>query len=187
VTLKETYRREAAAHLKEAESGKLKAYERMKATQFLTKAQKLTAPISGIVVNFEVSTLAAVIGAGEKIMEIVPIQQPMIISGKVNPQDIDQVFVGQTARVRFSAFSQRTTPEFSGKVTYVAADLTYDRDGEFAYYKSEILVEEESLNSLDLQPGMPAETFITIGTRSPLNYLLKPLLDNLEKAWKEPD
>jgi multidrug efflux pump subunit AcrA (membrane-fusion protein) len=106
----------------------------------------------------------------------------------VQPQDIDNVAIGQPAEVRILAFKQRTTPTMEGVVSYVSADaLTNQQDGS-TYYLARIRIPEAQLERLRgqaLQPGMPAEVMIRTGERTALAYMLQPVLDSMRRAWRE--
>jgi HlyD family secretion protein len=98
------------------------------------------------------------------------------------------VHTGQTSIVRFSAFNQRTTPEFTGEVQRVAADLTREPQLNQAYYMTRIHLSDtelQRLGTLKLVPGMPAEVHIQTTLRTPLSYLMKPLTDQFARAFRE--
>ena len=121
-------------------------------------------------------------------MLIVPAADLLEVESKINPQDIDQVRIGQPAVLRFSAFNQRTTPEVNGVVSRVSADLTSDQRTGASYYTVRITLTPEELsrlNALKLIPGMPVEAFVRTGDRTVLSYLTKPLTDNMSKAFRE--
>ena len=135
-----------------------------------------------------VHTVGGVITPGEPIMLIVPSGDTLVIEARIAPQDIDQVRHGQPAFVRFSAFNQRTTPEFSGVVSLVSADLTREPQTDQAYYLARNVLAAEELRSqgdLQLVPGMPAEVQIRTSERTALSYLTKPLSDQIARAFKE--
>jgi HlyD family secretion protein len=101
---------------------------------------------------------------------------------------IDQVRVGQTALVRFSAFNQRTTPQVGGVVSYVAADLTQEPQTRAAYYTVRVTLPGEALRrlgNLQLVSGMPAEVFLQTGTRTMMSYLLRPITDQMQRTFSE--
>jgi HlyD family secretion protein len=131
-----------------------------------------------------------VIKAGDVIMEIVPDADDLQIEAKLPPKDIDQVHVGQKTFVRLSAFNQRTTPQVSGLVSYVSADLTHDRQQTDAgYYTVKITLPNEErhrLGTLQLVSGMPAEVFLQTASRTMMSYLLKPITDQVQRAFSEP-
>jgi HlyD family secretion protein len=180
-----------------SEIGKELADIRAKLTEFNEKrtaaADQLTrvdirAPQDGTVHQLSVHTIGGVLAAGEQIMLIVPGSDSLAIEAKVAPQDIDQLRPGQRATVRFSAFNQRTTPEITGEVKVVSADVTQDHKTGLSYYTVRLTWPEQQaaqLNPLKLIPGMPAECFIQTGTRSVISYLTKPLADQMARAWRE--
>jgi HlyD family secretion protein len=148
----------------------------------------IVAPQNGFVHQSTVHTVGGVINAGEAIMLIVPAADRLTVEAKVSPQDIDQVQVGQAAVLRFSSFSVRTTPEINGEVSRVSADTTQDQRTGVQYYTVRITVtpeELERLGQVKLVPGMPVEAFIQTGERTVLSYLVKPLSDQIMRAFRE--
>jgi HlyD family secretion protein len=148
----------------------------------------IRAPQNGFVHQLSVHTVGGVITAGEQIMLIVPDSDTLAVEVKITPQDIDHIHLGQSAILRFSAFSQRTTPEIQGEVSVVSADLTQDQRTGTSYYTTRIALKPEELNRLGdvkLIPGMPADSFIQMGSRTALSYLMKPLRDQATKVFKE--
>jgi len=145
------------------------------------------APVSGFVVNSQVHTIGGVIRPGLTILEIVPGADSLIVEARVRPLDIDDVAKGQSTEVRFSAFKQRTTPFLVGSVSHVSADAVADpRTGEL-YYVAIVSIPLAELTRLGhrLQPGMPAEILIKTGNRTVVEYLVQPLLDSMNRAWRE--
>jgi HlyD family secretion protein len=135
-----------------------------------------------------IHTVGGVIGPGETVMLIVPRNDVLVLEGKVEPQDIDQIEVGAPVHVRVMAGNQRTTPELQGVLERKAADLTQDQKNNHRYYVVRVALAKEELKklgSLKLMPGMPAEAFIVTGERTPLQYLLKPLRDQIAHAFRE--
>jgi HlyD family secretion protein len=112
----------------------------------------------------------------------------LVISAQIQTIHVDEVFVGQKVRVMFPAFSTRTTPELWGHVASISADALVDERSQAAFYKAEIVLdagEVDRLEGLDLLPGMPVESFIETGARSPMSYLLKPFTDYFSAAFRE--
>jgi HlyD family secretion protein len=141
-----------------------------------------------VIHELAVHTVGGVISAGEVVMEIVPDSDDLQIEARVSPNEIDQVRVGQQAVVRFSAFDQGTTPQFSGTVSYVAADLSRDQQSSTSYYTVRVALSEEQhprLARLKLISGMPAELFLQTGSRTMLSYMFKPIIDQLRRAFRE--
>jgi len=148
----------------------------------------IRAPQSGRVHQLTVHTVGGVISPGEQIMLIVPDADALAVEVKIAPRDIDQVYVGQTASMRFAAFNQKTTPEIEGEVSMVSADLTQDQRTGTSYYTVRVLPKPEELARLGtakLVPGMPVDVFIQTPGRTALSYLIKPLRDQAERAFKE--
>lgn len=148
----------------------------------------IKAPQSGLVHELAVHTIGGVVTTAEPILLIVPNNERLIIEARFAPADIDQIVVGRKARLRFSAFDQKTTPEVDGQVLSVAADVTNDPKTGQNYYLGRIEISEEvraDLKDLKLLPGMPVEAFISTGNRTALSYLVKPLTDQFERALRE--
>jgi membrane fusion protein, type I secretion system len=162
--------------------------ERLVSVEDQTQRTEIRAPRRGRVLNLAVHNAGSVIKPGETIMEIVPEDDTLVIGARVAPQDIDKVAPRASAIVRLSAFNQRTTPELFGEVQRVSADLVSDAANGPAAYLAIIEIpprEAERLQGLVLVPGMPAEVFISTGARTPLGYLLKPLIDSFTRALRE--
>ena len=148
----------------------------------------IRAPQSGRVHQLTVHTVGGVISPGEQIMLIVPDADALAVEVKIAPRDIDQVYVGQAASMRFAAFDQKTTPEIEGEVSLVSADLMQDQRTGTSYYTARVLLRPEELARLGnakLLPGMPVDVFIKTPGRTALSYLIKPLRDQAERAFKE--
>src|SRR6204780_4884303 len=148
----------------------------------------IRAPQDGMVEQSTVHTVGGVITAGDAIMMIVP--QPADLQGeaKANPQDIDKLQIGQKTLLRLSAFNQRTTPELNGLVTRVSPDVTTDQRTGQSYYTIRVSMPPEEvarLGEVKLIPGMPVEAFVQTGDRTILSYLIKPLRDQLMRAFRE--
>jgi HlyD family secretion protein len=148
----------------------------------------IRAPQDGVVEQSTVHTVGGVINAGDAIMLIVPQTDDLQVEAKVNPQDIDKLQVGQKTLLRLSAFNQRTTPELNGIVSRVSPDVTTDQRTGQSYYTIRVSMppaEIARLGDVRLIPGMPAEAFVQTGDRTMLSYLMKPLNDQLMRAFKE--
>lgn len=149
---------------------------------------EIRSPQTGYVHELSVHTRGGVIAPGEPIMLIVPTADSLVVEVRVAPQDIDRLQTGQAAGLRFPSFDQRTTPELSGRVTRIAADVSEDkRTGSF-YYLVRLGVTKDELRRLDgakLMPGMPVEAFIRTADRTVLSYLTKPLADQARRAFRE--
>ena len=148
----------------------------------------IRAPQDGIVEQSNVHTVGGVITAGDTLMLIVPQTDDLQVEAKVNPQDIDKLQVGQQTLLRLSAFNQRTTPELNGVVSRVSPDVNTDQRTGQSYYTIRVSMPPEEiarLGEVKLIPGMPVEAFVQTGERTLLSYLMKPLSDQLMRAFRE--
>jgi HlyD family secretion protein len=148
----------------------------------------IRAPQDGMVLQSTVHTVGGVITAGDAIMMIVPQADDLQVEAKVNPQDIDKLQIGQKTLLRLSAFNQRTTPELNGVVTRVSPDVTTDQRTGQSYYTIRVSMppaEVARLGEAKMIPGMPVEAFVQTGDRTMLSYLIKPLSDQLMRAFRE--
>ena len=162
--------------------------ERKVAAEDQLRRTDIRAPQDGMVLQSTVHTVGGVITAGDAIMMIVPQSDDLQVEAKVNPQDIDKLQIGQKTLLRLSAFNQRTTPELNGVVTRVSPDVTTDQRTGQSYYTIRVSMppqEVARLGDVRLIPGMPVEAFVQTGDRTMLSYLVKPLSDQLMRAFRE--
>jgi len=148
----------------------------------------IRSPQDGMVLQSAVHTVGGVITAGDAIMMIVPQADDLQVEAKVNPQDIDKLQIGQKTLLRLSAFNQRTTPELNGVVSRVSPDVTTDQRTGQSYYTIRVSMPPQELARLGdvkLIPGMPVEAFVQTGDRTLISYLMKPLSDQLMRAFRE--
>ena len=167
--------------------------EKRVAAEDRLKRIDIRAPQNGVVHQLNVHTVGGVIAppsvAAEPIMLIVPEADNLIVEAKVQPQDVDQLYVGQLATLRFSAFNQRTTPELNGVVSTVSPDVTVDQKRpDQSYYVIRIKVSDDEvarLGAVKLVPGMPVEAFMQTDERTVISYLIKPIKDQVMRAFRE--
>jgi len=167
--------------------------EKLKALSEELSNTEIRSPVAGQVVGLEVQTVGAVITPGEKIMEIVPLDENLIVEVKIMPHLIDKVHAGLLADVRFSSFSHSPQLVVEGRIESVSNDLLTEprmnpaQPGS-SYYLARILITPDGLKKLgdrQLQPGMPVESIIKTGERSFLTYLLHPLIKRVSASMKE--
>lgn len=192
IQLDKDFRTEVLKDLRDAQGKISELTERLAAAQDQLKRIDIRAPQDGVVNQLNVHTVGGVIANGELLMEIVPRNDTLIIEAKVEPRDIDQVSTGADAVVRILAGEERANPDLTGKVTLVSADLKRERSAvgtaERAYYVVRVSLSKEQVErlvDLRLVPGMPAEAFIQTYPRTPLQYLIKPLTDQMARAFRE--
>ena len=184
-----TQREQAITQLRDLQYRELELEEERRSILERLARLEITAPVSGVVYGLQVHALRSVIRSADPVLYLIPQDRPLVIAARVDPIDIDKLFVGQDVTLRFSAFDQRQTPELFGKVTTVSADTFEDNNGQQSFYRAELELNEGQIERLPegavLIPGMPVEAFIRTDDRTPLTYLVKPLADYFAKAFRE--
>ena len=186
--VQEEFLTQSLGELRDAEGRIAELTERKVAAQSRLERTTIKAPITGDVYQLAVHTIGGVISPAENLMLVVPEGDDLVLQAQVPPQQIDQVQEGQAARIRFAAFNMRTTPEVGAEVTQVSADTSRIDVNTPPFYLVQLKIpagELDRLGNNKLKPGMPAEAFIQTGARSPLSYLVKPLLDQMAHTWRE--
>ncbi|MFY9734794.1 MAG: HlyD family type I secretion periplasmic adaptor subunit [Rhodoplanes sp.] len=181
-------RSEVGRDLAEIRAKTAELVEKKVAAEDLLRRVDIRAPIDGTVFQLSVHTVGGVIMAGEVIMLVVPATDSLEVETKVQPQDIDQIRIGQPAALRFTAFNMRTTPELNGQVSRVSADVSEDQKTGVRYFTVRIAVPPEELAKLGnfkIISGMPVEAFIHTTSRTVISYLVRPLTDQLQRAFRE--
>ncbi len=162
--------------------------ERKVAAEDQLRRIDVRAPQDGIVHELNVHTVGGVVGPGEQMMLIIPANDTLAVEAKIAPQDIDQLVLGQPATLRFTAFNARSTPQLDGVVSRLSADTTTDQRTGQSFYTIRIGVpasEMARLGDVKLVPGMIVESFIKTTDRTVLSYLVKPLADQVMRAFRE--
>jgi HlyD family secretion protein len=194
IQLDKDFRTEVLKDLRDAQGKIAELKEKVTAAEDQLKRIDLRAPQAGIVHQLTVHTVGGVISNGETIMQIVPRADELVLEAKVAPNDIDQVAPGARVVVRIMAGNQRTAPDLNGVLTRVSADLTREQQSGSngqpppSYYTVRIaLPADEVARLIDIRliPGMPAEAFIQTHERTPLQYLLKPLREQIARTFRE--
>lgn len=179
-------RSDVAKELADIRAKSAELTERRVAAEDLLQKLDIRSPQNGTVQDLSVHARGSVVGPGEQIMLIVPEADTLVVEVQIPAQDIDQVQIEQAATLRFPNFSQRTTPELTGTVIRVAADVSKDTKTGAAYYLARIRINPEGMSSdLKFVPGMPVDVFIRTQDRTLLSYLVKPLMDQAARAFRE--
>ncbi|MES5097995.1 HlyD family type I secretion periplasmic adaptor subunit [Agrobacterium sp. BA1120] len=179
---------EVGRELREVQAQIGEYVERKISAEDSLKRIDIIAPQSGTVHQLMVHTVGGVISPAEDIMSIVPEGDELVLEVQIAPKDIDQISIGHEAVLRMSAFSQRTTPQLNARVTRIAPDLATNERTGASYYVVRLTVAEPELarlKDLTLVPGMPAEAMIKTQDRTALSYLMKPLSDQINRAFRE--
>jgi HlyD family secretion protein len=186
------FRTEVLKDLREVQGKVAELTERVVTAEDQLKRVDIRAPQSGVVLQLSVHTVGGVIANGETIMQVVPNDDGLVVDAKVLPQDIDQIIVGAKAIVRIMAGNQRLIEDMEGVLLRVSADLARDPPSAGQaiqpYYQVRVSLprsEIAHLGEMHLVPGMPAEAFIQTSARTPLQYLLKPLRDQIARTFRE--
>jgi HlyD family secretion protein len=183
----EDLRTEVGKDLAEIRGKKSELGEKRVAAEDLLKRIDLIAPQDGKIFQRSVHTVGGVIQAGEVVMLVVPDSDALIIEAKVQPSDVDQIHLGQSAVVRFSAFNRRTTPELNGEVIEIGADVTQDDKRNESYYSVRIRIPDSELSRMEgLLPvaGMPVEAFIETSPRTVMSYLVRPMREQVDRTFR---
>jgi HlyD family secretion protein len=186
--LKRTERSKILDQLKANQSQLQEAEEKYAAALDRTTSLEIRAPRAGLIHEMQIFTVGGVIKAGQKVMSVIPKNELLLVSAKIQTHEIDQVYIGQKALVRISAFKQRITPELEATVTGISPDETKDEKSGQSFFKAKITIkptEKAKLGKKQLTPGLPAEVFIKGKKRRVITYLTQPLVDQMALTFRE--
>jgi len=179
----------SVAALRDLEQSTRELRHRIRQLEHAIASAAIRAPTSGIVYQLAIHTPRSVVRPAEPLMYLIPQDRPRVIAANVQPQHIDQLRIGQEVKMRLAALNARTTPEVFGQITEVSADAIEDELRGGFYYRVEVQLSAGELEKLPkgavLLPGMPVETFIQTGSRSPMAYLTKPITDYFARAFRD--
>lgn len=181
------YRKEVDTQLSDVRREVQADAEKYKAISNELGRTVIRAPAEGQVVGLAVQTVGGVISPGQKLMDIVPDNEPLLLETRVPPHLIDSVKPGALADVRFSSFAHSPQLVVQGRIASISNDLLAEPN-QPPYYLARVAITPEGMQELgkrQLQPGMPVEVIIKTGARSVLTYLLHPLLKRMAASMKE--
>ena len=181
-------REEAVSMLRDLQFREIELTERQIVLQDTLTRLDIRSPTGGIIYGMQVFAEQSVVQPAQPLMYIIPQDEPLVAQARVEAINIDEVYVGQDASLRFSAFDQRQIPEIGGQVKRISADVLKDDNTGLSYYSVDIQPLDSELGKLgksQLLPGMPVEAFIRTGERTPLAYLLEPLTSFFGRAMRE--
>jgi HlyD family type I secretion membrane fusion protein len=187
IELDQQARTDGQRDLREVDGKAAELQERIVASQDRLSRMVIRSPISGVINELAVNSVNGVIAPKETLMSIVPDSADLVVEAKLSPTDIDQAVAGQPARLRFSAFNQRTTPEVAGTVETIGAAATLEQATGQTYYLSTIAITGglKQIAGKPIVPGMPVEVFLSTGERSAFSYLIKPFTDQMMRSFRE--
>lgn len=189
---RQEYLREVETQLADVRRDVASNAERLTSAREDLKRAVIRAPSDGQVMGMAVTTIGGVIGPGQRLMDIVPVGEALLLEAKVAPHLIDRVHTGLPADISFHGFVNQPQLVVDGSVISVSADILSDAPGTgqpgMVYYLARLRVTPEGMKKLGqhhMQPGMQADVVIKTGERTMLTYLLKPLLQRLAVSLKE--
>ncbi len=177
-----------ATQIQEAQLALNDVSQRIRASEDVLNRLEVKAPQAGTVANIQVRTPGGVISPAEPIMDIIPEDEPLLIEAMINRQDIDSVHVGSKAQIKLTAYSQRRLAPLPGEVRYVAADQTVDEQRDSSYYIVRAAIDPDALaerDDIEIRPGMPADILILKSPRKAIDYLVDPITESMDKAFRE--
>ncbi len=185
---KQDFLKEVGERIKKTQDNYYAFKEGSEISADLVERSTIRAPEAGIIVDMKIHTVGSVAPPGQTLLDLVPEHDSYVVETKLMPQDINEVYPGQLADIRFSAFSAKTTKIIEGEVINISADRLINQQDGSAYYLARIRVTDEGSADLSpnkLKPGMPAEVMIVRAERTLFSYLLKPLSDSFARSLKE--
>ena len=186
--LRREFREEVVTELREVTSTAEELVQQIISTEKQLERVEVRAPVAGTIHEMAYVTLGGVVPPGASITQIIPDDEIGAYELRVTPDGIDQVFLGQEARVRFSAFNQRTTPEIFGEVSSISPNSIVDEATGLPFYRVYLTIPQSEISRLgnkDLLPGMPIEGLLQTEPRTVISYLTKPLTDQFQRAFRE--
>lgn len=184
----DSFEADALKELEATEGELAQLGEKRKGLEDKLNRLEIRAPSSGRVHEVAVHTVGGVIRAGDLLLSVIPDSDKLVINARIPPYQRDRVNSNMGARVRFTAFNSRNTPELLARVSWVSPDQTVISENQEPFYKIRIVLapgEIERLDGKKIEPGMPAEVMITSEERTVISYLLKPLSDQINRAFRE--
>ncbi|PQA77751.1 HlyD family type I secretion periplasmic adaptor subunit [Rhodoferax sp. TS-BS-61-7] len=188
-TRQQEFRKDIESQLSDIQRETSGLESRMRGLEFDLANTEVRAPVTGTVMGVSVHTVGGVVSAGTPVMELVPKDDPLRVEAQLPVHMVDKVRPGLPVHVLFSALNQASTPHIEGRVVQVSADALADSRQNTNYFKVVVEVTPQGMTQLqhqEIRAGMPAEVFIKTGERTFMSYLLKPLLDRMNRALIEP-
>lgn len=188
IARQQEYRKEVETQLADVAREVQSDAEKLVAVTADLERTEIRSPASGQVVALAIQAPGSVVQPGQKVMDIVPQGEALVLETRIEPHLIDKVHAGLLTDVRFTAFSHSPQLVVEGKLISISGDLLHDQHSGVSYYLARVAVTPDGMKVLGkrrMQPGMPAEVIIKTGERSLLTYLLNPLTKRLAASMKE--
>jgi len=187
------FRERTSSDLRDVENGLGQAMPKWAAARDQLDRTEIRAPATGAVVALSIFTPGGVITPGQKLMDIVPERMTMRVQARIDPDDADDLNVGQRALVKFSGLHERRLPNLEGQLTRVSADSFVDEKTGQSYYTGEVTVPRSQLDLIEgvrgkdfhLRAGMPVQVLVPLRRRTALDYALEPLVGSFWSSFRE--
>ena len=180
---------QATDELRDATAQVRELTERLRPSQDSVERQTVRAPVDGTVMAVRVAGAGAVVAPREPLLDVVPAHEKLVIGARIAPQDIEHVRAGAVAEVRLLGSDARRRPPLPARVVFVSPDRMSDTATARTWFEVTVEVERAALQQqgpLQLQPGMPAELYVTTADRTLIEYLAKPFGLFAQRAMREP-
>lgn len=189
----ENFRTRVSSDLREVERELGDVLPKLAAARDQLARTSIRAPATGTVVGLTVFTPGGVVAPGQKLMDIIPADTPLVVQAQISPEDADDLRAGQTAEVRFPGIKERSLPPLEGELTRVSADSFTDEATGMQYFTGEVVVPRDQLALLkdengrpfQLRAGMPADVLVPLRKRTALDYFLEPLTAQFWGSFRE--
>ncbi|MBZ9782764.1 HlyD family type I secretion periplasmic adaptor subunit [Pseudomonas sp. REP124] len=182
------YLKEVESQLTDTAKENTTLADRLRALDYEVTHTVIRSPIDGMVQSLSIATVGGIIQPGFKIMEIVPVNEPLQVDAMIPVQAIDKMVPGLDVDISFPAFNHARTPNIPGRVKTISADRLMDEESKQPFYLAQVEVTSDGMNLLGsnhIRPGMPASVTIKTGERNLMSYLLKPMLERVDSSFKE--
>ncbi|WP_166362869.1 HlyD family type I secretion periplasmic adaptor subunit [Pseudomonas akapageensis] len=182
------YLKEVESQLTDTAKENTTLADRLRALDYEVTHTVIRSPIDGMVQSLSIATVGGIIQPGFKIMEIVPVNEPLQVDAMIPVQAIDKMVAGLDVDISFPAFNHAQTPNIPGRVKTISADRLMDEESKQPFYLAQVEVTPDGMSLLGsnhIRPGMPASVTIKTGERNMMSYLLKPMLDRVDSSFKE--
>jgi membrane fusion protein, protease secretion system len=186
--LKQDFQKEVRTQLAQTQNETEALRSRLEGLDHEVTNNLVKAPVDGVVADVAVFTEGGVVAPGFRMMDIVPMDAPLVVEGQIPVHLVDSVQPGLAVELIFSAFNRNTTPRVPATVTQVSPDRLVDDVSKVPYYRlrAELTPEgRQAMSHLPVRAGMPVELFVKTGERSLVNYLMRPLRDHFRASLTE--
>lgn len=186
--LEQDFQKEVQSQLTDAQKETTALTDRLRALDYEVTNTVIRSPIDGVILGLNVSTVGGVVQPGAEIMDVVPADEPLQVDAMIPVQAIDKMTPGLPVDIAFPAFNHAQTPNIPGRVLTISADRLVDETNKQPYYLAQVEVTSAGMDMLGsnrIRPGMPATVTIKTGERNLMSYLMKPMLERVDGAFKE--